>query len=83
MELGDPLEQAATHVARRVGQWPGLGSQTVAARTVQNWREAHRASEQAARRQFESVREHLLSLPNPRAEVERLLSEGPPDVPES
>ncbi len=25
VELGSPLEEAAAHVARRVGQWPGLG----------------------------------------------------------
>ncbi len=83
VELGEPLEQAAAHVARRVSRWAGLGRLTVTARTVQNWREAHRASEQTARRHFESIRDYILSLSNPRAEVERLLSEGPPDVPES
>lgn len=38
VELGDPVEEAASRVARHAGEWRGMGDQPVTANTVKNWR---------------------------------------------
>jgi len=53
-------------------------------RPIENWREAERCRRPgAARRHFDQLCKHILSLNNPKAEIERLLRDGPPDAPKS
>jgi hypothetical protein len=83
VKVGDPLPQAAQRVARKVGQWPGIGSQSITEKTIRNWRDHHRALPKAGRRQFELLREHLLNAPDRTQQIARLLDHGPPDTPSS
>lgn len=82
MMLGDPAPLAASHVARATASWSQLRAQQVTAETVTNWREAHRSSDHPGRAQFDEIRNHILRLDDPRAEVDRLLA-SPPGVPSS
>jgi hypothetical protein len=81
--LGDPLEQAASLVARHVGSWPGRGSQIISAKTVQNWRDQQRAGSPAERTPFETMLKDLQTRPGPRKAVMDLLLGGVPGIPKS
>jgi hypothetical protein len=75
------LEEAAAHVARLVAGWSGIGAQKVTATTVQNWRTEERAEPSGANTAFQLMVMDLRSRSNPRAEIERLLRDGPPEMP--
>jgi len=81
--LGDHmgLAAAARHVAKHVGAWSGIGAQAVTCTTVQNWRTEERAVPASANSPFWLMVADWRSRENPRAEVERLLRDGPPGIP--
>ena len=84
VKKGEGLEVAAGRVARAVANWPNIGEQEITSTTIENWREAERCRRPgAARRHFDQLCKHILSLNNPKAEIERLLRDGPPDAPKS
>ncbi|HMA74463.1 MAG TPA: hypothetical protein VKP67_23680 [Xanthobacteraceae bacterium] len=84
VKKGERLEVAAGRVARAVAKWPNIGEQTITGTTIKNWREAERGHPPAdARSHFEKLCEHILSRDDPKAEVERLLRDGPPDAAKS
>jgi len=79
-----PLEVAAGRVARAVAKWPNLGEQQITGTTIENWREAERRHPPGdVRSHFDKLCEHILGLDDPKAEIERLLRDGPPDAPKS
>jgi hypothetical protein len=81
---GEGLEIAARRVARAVAKWPNIGEQQITGTTIENWREAERGRPPGnARNHFDKLCEHILSLDDPKAEIERLLRDGPPDAPKS
>jgi hypothetical protein len=83
VERGDRLDEAATIVARRVANWPGLGDQDVTASTIRNWRDQQRGLPADERKSFELMRSDLLSHPDTRGAIEALLRNGPPGIPKS
>jgi hypothetical protein len=83
VECGEELEPAASRVARRVAQWPGIGSQKITAVTIKNWRDNERSRAVDRRKSFDLMRKDLLSRPNPQEAVETLLQTGPPGIPQS
>jgi hypothetical protein len=78
-----PLEVAAKQVARGVAKWPNIGEQQITAKTIRNWREMERSRSGPLRNHFDKLCSHILSLDDPKAEIERLLRDGPPDAPKS
>ncbi len=70
-------DRIATFVAGFVREWPGMGG--VEAITIINWRDQVGKRHPSEQQQFEMVRDHILSLPDPRSEVEELLR-NPPGV---
>jgi hypothetical protein len=74
VKLGDGVDVAARHCARHVGKWPGMGSQGITELTLINWRK------QKSIKEREGLLRAILKEPDPRAEVERLLREGPPGL---
>ena len=83
VEVNESLENAAAYVARHVNKWPGIGPQELTGNTIQNWRERERREFGPERAKFDALRSELLQRENPKAEVDRLLSGGPPGIPES
>ena len=83
MELGMGLNEAARKVAVAVQNWPGLSAQTVTWTTVRNWRDQIRRPTDHRNQQFRQLRDHILGQADPKAEVRRLLTDGPPGVPTS
>jgi hypothetical protein len=83
VELGDPLEEAASRVARYAGEWRGMGSEPVTAGTVKSWRNQLRALSPEDRKTFEFMRKDLLTCGDTRREVEALLHSGPPGIPKT
>lgn len=83
VQNGEGLEQAASMVARYVDKWPGKGNQLISGTTIRNWRDQQRAGSAGERKSFENIYKHMLTCPNPRKEVEKLLRGGPPGVPKS
>ncbi len=80
----EPLKVAARRVARAVTKWPNIGEQQITATTIENWREAERRQPPGDERShFDKLCKHILSRDNPKAEIERLLRDGPPDAPKS
>ena len=82
VELNDPLEIAASRVARQAGKWPGIGTK-ITANTIKNWRDSQRSSAVDERKSFELISKDLLTRLNPREAVEKLLQDGPPGIPKS
>jgi hypothetical protein len=80
-EMG--LDAAARYVARHVSGWPGIGAQEVTATTLQNWRTEERAAPPSVKTPFQVMVADLRSRKDARAEVERLLRDGPPGIPKS
>jgi hypothetical protein len=83
MEGGFGLKQAASQVARAVQKWPGFGAQEITGTTVRHWRDRIRSPTDCRNQQFRQLRDHILGRPDPKAEVSRLLRDGPPGVPTS
>jgi hypothetical protein len=83
MEVGDSRDNAAQKVASRVSKWPGMYPPYITATTIRNWRDQQRSKAKSARSQFQKLRAYILKQPDPRAEIDRLLKEGPPGVPKS
>ena len=77
MFLGEAQNQAAARVARSAQEWPGFEPSAVTAVTIKNWRNQILSESATERAQFDKLREYLLGLPDPRGEVEKLLSEPP------
>lgn len=82
VELKDPLNIAASRVARQAGKWRGIGTK-ITAKTIKNWRDSQRSGAVDERRSFKLICKDLLTLPNPREAVEELLQNGPPGFPKS
>jgi hypothetical protein len=82
VELNDPLEIAASRVARQASKWPGIGTK-ITANTIKNWRDSQRSSAVDERKSFELISKDLLTRLNPREAVEKLLQDGPPGIPKS
>jgi hypothetical protein len=81
VRLGETLEDAARLVAAAVDKWPELARQTVTEATITAWRDRCRSVGDPRHQQFLQIRDHILGLPNPRAEVDRALGQGPPGSP--
>lgn len=82
VELGDPVEEAASRIARLAASWSTWGDQQITADTIKNWRNQMRAKRADERAAFDLMRKDLLEHGR-RHEVERLLSGGPPGVPKT
>jgi hypothetical protein len=82
VELGDSLEIAASHVARRVSEWPRIGTK-ITATTIMNWRDRQHSRAVNERKSFDLISKNLLARPKPREAVEVLLQNGPPGIPKS
>jgi hypothetical protein len=80
---GDPLKEAASRVARHVLRWRGIGDQRVTFKTIMNWREHYRALPEDERKPFDLMRTDLSTRPDRRAQVEKLLRDGPPGIPKT
>jgi len=80
---GDPLKEAASRVARHVLSWRGIGGQPVTFKTVMNWREHYRSLPEGERRHFDLITKDLSQQPDRRAQVEKLLRDGPPGIPKT
>ena len=83
VELGDPVDEAASRVARYAGGWRGMGDQLVTATTVKNWRNQQRALPAEERKTFDLMRKDLLTCGDTRGEIEALLHNGPPGIPKT
>jgi hypothetical protein len=83
VELGDPVDQTASKIARHAGNWRGMGTQPISADTIKNWRNSFRASSAGDRVSFDLMRTDLLKLRDARPEIERLLRDGPPGIPKT
>ena len=83
VELGDPVEESASRVARHVGGWRVLGGQPVTANTIKNWRNGFRSLPTIEREPFDLMRSDLLTCGNASKEIERLLHDGPPGTPKT
>jgi hypothetical protein len=83
VELGDPLDEAASRVARYASKWRGMGDQEVTATTIKNWRSTLRALPAYEHRPFDLMRKDLLTCGDPRGKVEALLRSGPPGIPKT
>ena len=83
VELGDPVDQAASRIARYAGEWRVMGDQPVTATTVKNWRHHQRALPAEQRKAFELMRNDLLTCGNTRGEIEALLHNGPRGIPKT
>lgn len=83
VELGDPVNEAATEVARKAGLWRVMGDQAVTKITVKNWRNSLRGASADDRAPFDHMRNDLLTCGNARAEIEKLLRDGPPGIPKT
>lgn len=81
--LGDPVEEAASKIARYVREWRVMGDQPITADTIKNWRNTFRATPTHERRPFELMRTDLLTREDARQEIERLLRDGPPGTPKT
>jgi hypothetical protein len=77
---GVDLKVAAGHVARAVNSWPGMSQQDVKDVTVINWRKQQQRLNNPYCNEFELTAKVMLDAPNPRAEVEKLLKQGPPGL---
>jgi hypothetical protein len=83
VRLGDEVNIAAARVARHVNHWPGMDRQDVQAITVINWRKAllnSNARRGEAYDRVGQVVDAIMAQSDPRAEVERLLKQGPPGL---
>jgi hypothetical protein len=83
VELGEPVEESASRVARHVGGWRVLGGQAITANTIKNWRNGFRSLPTNERKHFDLMRSDLLNFGNARKEIERLLRDGPPGTPKT
>lgn len=83
VELGDPLDEAASRVARYLSEWRGMGDQPVTATTVKNWRNQQRGLPADERKTFDLMRKDLLTCGDARGEIEGLLHKGPPGIPKT
>jgi hypothetical protein len=77
MFLGESQDQAANRVSRAVLAWPGFAPGTVTAVTIRHWRDQILSQRPDERTQFDKLRRFILSRPDPRHEVEKLLKEQP------
>lgn len=82
-ELGDPVDEAASRVARHAAEWRGMGDQPVTATTVKNWRNQQRALPPGERKSFDLMRKDLQTCGDTRGEIEVLLRNGPPGFPKT
>jgi hypothetical protein len=82
VELGDPVDEAASRVARHAGSWRVMGGQAVTPTTVKNWRNKYRGMPLDERRPFDRMRKDLLEHGG-REEIGRLLIGGPPGIPKT
>lgn len=82
MALGDSRMSAAQHVARRVNGWPAFAKQKVSGTTVLNWRDQCLRLDDPRHKQFQQLTDWMASQPDPRREVEKLLTD-PPGIPGS
>jgi hypothetical protein len=83
MELGSSAEEASRFVAKKVAKWPQWVGNKVTPTTITNWRNTYRGELDPLHVQFLQLTRHILSVEDPRAEIESLLSDGPPGVPGS
>jgi hypothetical protein len=83
VELRDPVDEAASRVARYAAEWRGMGDQPVTATTVKNWRNQQRGLPPGERKTFDLMRKDLLTCGDTRGEVEALLHNGPPGIPKT
>ena len=83
MERGVGLNEAASQVARAIQKWPSFGTQKITGTTIRHWRDRIRKSTDRSNQQFRQLRNHILGQPDPKAQVRRLLRDGPPGVPTS
>ena len=83
MKRGTGLEEAARQVAVAVQKWPGFSAQEIKGTTVRNWRDQIRTQKDQRNPQFRQLRDHILGQADPKAEIPRLLRDGPPGVPTS
>lgn len=83
VELGDPLEEAASRVARQASNWRVMGDQEVTGTTLKNWRNQARGAPAAERAAFDIMRKDLLACSDTRGEIDRLLRSGPPGMPKT
>jgi len=82
VDLGDPVDEAASRVARLAANWSAWGGQQITANTIKNWRNQIRAMRADERAAFDLMRKDLLEHGGRQA-VERLLSDGPPGMPKT
>ncbi|MCC8956144.1 hypothetical protein H8B02_22745 [Bradyrhizobium sp. Pear77] len=84
VDLGDPVNETASRIARLAASWSTWGDQQINADTIKNWRNTIRAmrADEHQRVAFDLMRKDLLEHGG-RQEVERLLSDGPPGMPKT
>lgn len=82
VDLGDPVDESASRIARLAASWSTWGDQQINANTIKNWRNQARAMRADERVAFDLVRKDLLEHGG-RQEVERLLRDGPSGMPKT
>jgi hypothetical protein len=75
MDKGDPLDQAARAVARRVNKWAEFSGTDVSHETIRHWRDAALSDQ---REQYDRILSELKKDPQARKRIEELLGSGPP-----
>jgi hypothetical protein len=83
VKLGDPVDEAASRVARYAREWRGMGDQPVTTNTVKNWRNHLPALPPEESKAFDLMRKDLLTCGDTRKEIEALLHHGPPGIPKT
>lgn len=87
VELGNPVDEAASRVARGVSLWRVMrgqeGVKGITQNTIKNWRNQFRGAATNERAAFDGMRNYLLSRDDADAEVDNLLRNGPPGMPKT
>jgi hypothetical protein len=83
VERGNPVDEAASRIARKADRWRIMRGQEVSQNTVKNWRNVLRGAPATERAAFDQMRNYLLTCDNAGAEIDKLLRDGPPGVPKT
>jgi hypothetical protein len=83
IEMGNPVEDSASRIARHVGEWRIMAGQAISANTIKNWRNGYRSLPANERKPFDLMRSDLLTCGDGSKEIERFLRNGPPGIPKT